>query len=1291
MLGGRFEIAEVAGQGGMATVYRALDRDRGEPVAVKVLLRTDGDGAARFSNEVRVLAELHHPLIVRYVMHGVTAANQPYLVMEWLDGESLEQRLRWKRLGLHESLELLRCVASALAAAHERGVVHRDIKPSNIFLERGEIGRAKLLDFGIALFGERVTMWTQSRGIIGTPGYMAPEQARGEAEDVGTRADVFSLGAVLFECLTGRPAFQGAHVAALLAKVLWDDAPRIRELAPEAPEALDALVARMLAKDPMERPPDAAAVLHALDHLGEEGVVAARPPPAAVTRTERRLVSVVAIKHGALLPARRSLVTLPESNAPRRLLAEVRKVVTPFGARVEELANGVLMALLVGAGNALDQAALAARAALRLRTLLPDARLTLVTGWAEEAGRLPVGEVLERAGSLLAKAAGRDEDDGGRYGPVHVDEVTQALLSARFDVVRHGDRILLRGEADDDDQARTLLGKPSAFLGRDREIRNLLDLVQDSFEERKSRAILVTAEAGMGKSRIRHELARRVRAVYPDVAVGIGRGDSINAGSALGMLASALRSTLQITPGEPAAAQREKLSFGVGVVVEEAEAAWVTELLGEMIGAPFPGAVTPRLRAARQNASIMAGQIQAAYVEYMGALAGRRPALLLLEDLHWGDEASVKLVDVALRDLSQLPFVVVAFARPNVHDVFPKLWRGRELSEVRLGGLPRRAAAQLVDDALGKSIRESAVAGIVERAGGNVFYLEELIRAAAEGRAGGLPETILGMVEARISSLPPDSRRVLRAASVFGKVFWKRAVQDLLGESGEYGRGARFEDLVDQELFVRHAESRFPGEEQYAFRHALIREGAYAMLADRDRALAHRRAAEWLELAGETDAMTLAAHYERGEETIRAGEFYLRAAELAHRAGDTAASMSRAKRGLLCGVPEGLKLDLLGLLSELHIWRNEWGVAAGYGEDVFHLAQTGSTPWIRAATARLVDAMNQGEVGQALGLVDAICESRPGPDSVDPAALALALGVALLVTMGRASSARRVLDRLHALVEPFHGSHPTARAWMHLAHPRLEAWIHEDPVAGLMHSEAAQQSFREAHYERGERLSRVFIGMNTWRLGNREAAERALRQEVSTEAEFALVASLHSLLLSMVLAAGGKIEEAKSEALRLIETSWSHRVSSDEGRGHWAMAEALMCEGDLDGAEREAESAVRMLEKLPLDRAAVKVTLSAIQLKRGDSAQALQTARRAAALHGEMGVSGYRGALARLTLAECLHATGERAEARRSIAEARALLLKNAERIPDPGQRQRFLQDVPENRRTLELFREWLE
>jgi tetratricopeptide (TPR) repeat protein len=710
-----------------------------------------------------------------------------------------------------------------------------------------------------------------------------------------------------------------------------------------------------------------------------------------------------------------------------------------------------------------------------------------------------------------------------------------------------------------------------------------------------------------------------------------------------------------------------------------------------MLGAPSPGEVTPRLRAARQNASIMASQIQFAYIEYMRSLASLRPTLLLLEDLHWGDEPSVKLVDIALRELSHLPFAVVAFARPDVHDVFPKLWRGRESQEIRLSALPRRAAAQMVKNALGDSIRESTISNIVERAGGNAFYLEELIRAAAEGRPGGLPETILGMVEARLSSLPPDCRRVLRAASVFGKVFWKRAVQDLLGESGEYGGGARFEDLVEQELFVRHADSRFPGEEEYAFRHTLIREGAYAMLTDRDRVLAHKRAAEWLEQAGETDAMTLAAHYERGEETIRAGEFYLRAAELAHRAGDTAASMSRAKRGLSCGVPSILKLDLLGLLSELHIWRNEWGVAAGYGADVFRLAQPGSTSWIRAATARLVDAMNQGEIDQALSLVDAICEARPGADSIDPAALALALGVVFLVTLGRAAEALRLLDRLHALVEPFHDTHPTARAWMHLAHPRLEAWIHEDPVAGLSHSEAAQQSFREAHYERGERLSRVFIGMNTWRLGNREAAERALRQEVSTEAEFALVASLHSVLLSLVLAAGGKIEEAKSEALRLIETGWSRRVASDEGRGHWAMAEALMCEGDLEGAEREAESAVRMLAKLPLDQAAATATLAVIRLKRGDGERALEAALRAAVQHGALEISGYRGALTRLTLAECLHVTGNHAWARSAIAAARDLLLRNAGRIPDPEQRQRFLEEVPENRRTLELARAWLE
>src|SRR6185369_5218253 len=228
LVAGRFEIERLAGWGGMGDVYRAVDRLRGLPVALKVLHGEDHRespfAAERFAREAETLAELTHPAIVKYIAHGRTPAGELYLAMEWLDGEDLGARLSRSGLGVAEAVMLATRVAEALGAAHARGVVHRDVKPSNLFLCDGRVDRVKVVDFGIAR-RDRALGATRTGVLLGTPGYMAPEQARGGRE-LDARADVFALGCVLFECITGRPAFAGEHAMAILARILLEEAPR---------------------------------------------------------------------------------------------------------------------------------------------------------------------------------------------------------------------------------------------------------------------------------------------------------------------------------------------------------------------------------------------------------------------------------------------------------------------------------------------------------------------------------------------------------------------------------------------------------------------------------------------------------------------------------------------------------------------------------------------------------------------------------------------------------------------------------------------------------------------------------------------------------------------------------------------------------------------------------------------------------------------------------------------------------------------------------------------------------
>jgi eukaryotic-like serine/threonine-protein kinase len=872
VLADRFEVQDLVGRGGMSSVYRAIDRTSRAPVALKLLGERYTHESERFNREAIALQGLRHPNIVRYVAHGKTREGTHYLAMEWIDGEDLSSRLKNGPLTMSESVLLAARVASALAAAHERGIVHRDIKPSNIFLVEGRPDRVKLLDFGIARFGDRDGL-TAPGVVFGTLGYMAPEQARGE-RFIDARADIFALGCVLYECITGKPLFMGAQPTAVLAKVVFEDAPRLKSVHRNTPDALDRVLARMLAKVPASRPADARALAGEIEGLSRAAAEAEDQPELsvrseAITEAEQRIVSVIltSVIQNRAPPSRESAMPLStqEHDATASRLLQIRAAVQPFDAQIELLRNGSLVATLVGKGDAGELVARAARCAFAIQKQAPDVPMVVATGRGVLAGRLPVGEVIDKAADLLRAATG-----GGRMPStppgvtavrVDVDAMTAALLDARFEVTRGaGDSFVLRGEREQVEATRTLLGRETPCVGRDRELSLLRMYLDECVNEPIARTVLVTSPAGFGKSRVRYEFLRSVRTSHPEVDVWAARGDPIGAGSPFALVAQLLRHACGLRDGEPLDIRRQKLRDRVERNVAPKHALRVAQFLGEIVGARFPDEESLQLRAARQDPMLMGDQMQAAWEDFLDAETARKPLLLLLEDLHWGDLPSVQLIDAALRTLRERPLMVLSLARPEVHEMFPRLWAGRGVQEIRLGELTRRASEKLVRDVLGDKLSAEAVTKLVERAAGNAFYLEELIRAAAEGPADQPPLTVVAMVQARLERLEADARRVLRAASVFGQVFWRSGVMALLG--GEAQAAALDEwlnELVERETISRRAESKFPGEEEFIFRHALVRDGAYAMLTEADVRLGHQLAAQWLTTAGESDAMTTAS------------------------------------------------------------------------------------------------------------------------------------------------------------------------------------------------------------------------------------------------------------------------------------------------------------------------------------------------------------------------------------------------------------------------------------------------
>ncbi len=251
-----------------------------------------------------------------------------------------------------------------------------------------------------------------------------------------------------------------------------------------------------------------------------------------------------------------------------------------------------------------------------------------------------------------------------------MNRVVGSFLEGHFELRKSGDAYELLGELDLAG-ARTLLGRSTSCIGRERDLATLHGLYEECVGEPVARAALVTAPAGVGKSRVRYEFLRWLKATGADIEIWSGRGDPMSAGSPFDLIAAVIRSAAGTRAGDPLALRQEKLFTRVTRVVPIDDVQRVCEFLGEIAGAPFPDASSIELRAAREDPQLMGDQMRRAWEDWLFAETARRPVLVVLEDLQWGDLASLKLVDAALRHLADRPFMVLGLSRPEVHDLFP--------------------------------------------------------------------------------------------------------------------------------------------------------------------------------------------------------------------------------------------------------------------------------------------------------------------------------------------------------------------------------------------------------------------------------------------------------------------------------------------------------------------------------------------------------------------------------------------------------------------------------------------
>ncbi len=1358
LFAGRFEIEHEAGSGGTGSVYAARDHFSGERVALKILHTTGASHqeAERFSREAQLLAELCHPGIVSYVAHGTTADGQCYLAMEWLAGEDLAHRLAGGPLSVRDTWLLARRVAEALSVAHRRNVVHRDLKPTNLFVVDCQLDKIKILDFGIARRALTMAAVTRSGMLVGTPAYMAPEQAHGTRQ-ITPATDIFSLGCVLFECLTGRPPFIADHVAAVLARVLFDEPPPLISIRPDVPPVVDALLGRMLHKDPAQRIPDANALLEELAKAepllsqGSNDTTLPQPTTAVLSSradSDQILVNVVlaAPRQPAATEGQPAWQTLTlrqsEINSPKRdPHTTLRGALQDLGVNAEWLLDGSLVVTLAAHGYATDQVARAAQVALAIKQHWPDSQVVLTTGLGAARHNMLLGNAVESAARLMRQHEGADDRLHSRPGTttspsslpvpasrptttssgVWVDALSARLLERYYQLISTQGGVLLTSAQQSLDDTRLLLGKATSCVGREQELSTLDIVLNTCIDESSAKLVLVTGPAGFGKSRLRHEFLRRIASREQDLTVIYGRTEMVSKGSAFAVLSQAIRRLCGIQADQTSSDQQKLLSTRIsqnlkGSAIDRQR---IVEFLGEMCGVPFASEHSELLRAARSDPKIMKERVQRAFLDFIGAECTAAPLVLIIEDLHWGDALTVSLMEMTLRQHADQPLLMISLARPEVHELFPRLAKVFGSQELVLKGLSKKACERLVQQVLGKSVAPVLVETLLKMSDGNPLFLEELIRSAAEpaaepntdaektatdaGKSGQhRPYTVLAMLQARLSQLDPAARRVLRAASVFGQTFFRGGVVRLLGADAE-GLDRWLDHLVALEHIERHRESRLGKEPEYAFRHTLLRDAVYSLLTDFDRRAGHLAAAHFLLDASEKAPQIIAEHFQLGGDNQRAAEHYLRAAEQAYGQFDTDGMMRFADLGSACGGDPQTRGTLQAILCIAYATQLDITNALAMADVAISLLPLGGLWWCRTMGQLFVLPVTtrDGETHSVrmLRLIELFARARPAPDALTAYAAASAHLIAYTAELADRDHAFAFLIFLEQLAEARRGEDVLLHGWTSYAQAAFCHALEGDPALAESHAQGAVAAFERLQAQPALTKAHLLHGRTLAALGYSSEAENEIRQALTLAFQIRdlALASLCQVELAAVLS-GRSDGSFWSEAAELCERSLgpadlvvpdpssrpttantprdllaASRDPQVRGIAHTALARVQLRRGQTAEAIATCRAAEQPGNALPLHRLALQTTHIEALLAQKQEAAAIEVVVAALVRLEELGGAGWPEVPLRLAAAAAYTQAGDADEARAQLTAVEEQIEIRASRITDSKHRLRYL------------------
>jgi len=905
----RFEIQERLGGGAMGSVFRAWDEELHRVVALKFLRPRAVMAEARLRSllreEARAIARLDHENIVRVFDVSEWEGRSwepwvPFVVMENLEGETLAELLLRARPGPRQTLEIMDALSAGLAHAHEHHIVHRDLKPSNVFITRR--GQVKLIDFGLAHITVSTAPSAPHLPTAGTPPYMAPEQWRGEPQD--ERTDVWAVGVMLFEMLTGELPVPVTSLAELRARVMSaEPMPSVRERRPDLPRELESLLARALAKEPERRFRSATEFREAL--LRTEESLGSWRGESRTGGPQRRQVTLVCCRLERMSDP-------PEAFDPEdsiELEATFQRICTGLlreeGASITSCVGEQVLACFGDTRAREDDSEHAVRAGLRLMEALQHelphlspVKLAIKVGIHTDMavlGELAVEgrestPAIQGEAPQLATWLARNAEPGtvvlsdttwtlahGAFETEPREPLSYAGLSGARDVPLH--RVLKerRTQLRFDRSSESEL---TPLVGRTLELKRL----QEAWEAARSgrgTCLLLRGEAGIGKSRLIRELRQRL-ASEPHTPL-LGQCWAQFRTSAFHPITEMLQHLFVLPPdGEPALRLQtlEARLEALGLAPEH------RQLIAAFLSLPVPEQ-SPHLRWPPQLQKERTFEALAALSQ---RLTEERPVLAIIEDLHWADPSTMELLGFLLARAGTQRLCVLLSARPPWMPSWPERSGFQVLALERL---PAELTEALVQAKVGgRGLSAERIAHLAAQTDGIPLFIEEIARMVLARSSPGappvmgaeaIPITLHELLLARLDGLPRRQKALAQLCAVVGRGLDPALLSTLTGHS-EATLLHEFSGLLASGLLQLRDEG---GPTQYEFRHALLQEAAAQSLPRGVRRQHHQRIAEVLATrfpeAAKAQPERLAHHYTEARELASAVHWWALAGERASR------------------------------------------------------------------------------------------------------------------------------------------------------------------------------------------------------------------------------------------------------------------------------------------------------------------------------------------------------------------------------------------------------------------------